>query len=447
MKKFNTIDELLKYTENIKGHTFRDFDKNGKLEENLKRNKGALGQVIEEVFYGYPPNNIAKADFDNLGVELKVTGFIKNKNGTVSAKERLVLSKIDYNSIVEEKFDFSKLLFKNRKLLIIWYEYEKGKSPADFVIQNFQLYDMDEHGDIAVIKNDFEIIKQKVITGTAHELSEGLTSYLGAAPKGINSLDVTSQPNSGEMAMKRAYALKNSYMTGVLRSVKFTFEADGTEYKTIEEYVFAQVSKFIGKTQMTIYEELFKDNYKAKIPKNLNKMISDEVIGKDNELPEKNELFSKTNYVIKNIPVNEHNYPLERMSFRNLVLSEFEEEWEDSRWKNYFEEITFIVLLYEGDKKTITNGFRTFKDIKKITFNADDVELFGRTYNMVREAIRTQDISKLPYPKVIDGQVLEIAPKGLKNADAYNHFFDKDVTKVCFMIDKDFIFKKLIEDG
>jgi len=253
MKKFNTIDELLKYTENIKGHTFRDFDKDGKLEENLKRNKGALGQVIEEGFYGYSVNNSAKADFDNLGIELKVTGFIRNKNGTISAKERLVLSKIDFNSIINEEFDFSKLLFKNRKLLIIWYEYEKDKNPADFVIQDFQLYDMDEQGDITIIKNDFEIIKQKVVIGEAHKLSEGLTSYLGACPKGINSLDVTNQPNSSEMAMRRAYALKNSYMTGVLRSVKFAFEADGVQYKTIEEYVFAQVSKFIGKTQSDIY--------------------------------------------------------------------------------------------------------------------------------------------------------------------------------------------------
>lgn len=445
MKKFNTIDELLKYTENIKGHTFRDFDKDGKLEENLKRNKGALGQTIEEGFYGYSVNNSAKADFDNLGIELKVTGFIRNKNGTISAKERLVLSKIDYNSIVNEEFDFSKLLFKNRKLLIIWYEYEKDKSPADFVIQDFQLYDMDEQGDITIIKNDFEIIKQKVVIGEAHELSEGLTSYLGACPKGINSLDVTNQPNSPEMAMRRAYALKNSYMTGVLRSIKFAFEADGVQYKTIEEYVFAQVSKFIGKTQSDIYEEIFKNKYEARIPKNLNKMISDKIIGKDVDLPEKNPLFSKTNYVIKNIPVDKHNYPLERMSFRNLVLSEFEEEWENSRWKNYFEEVTFIVLLYVGNSK-IKNGFRIFKDIKKITFNAEDVELFGRTYNMVREAIQMHDISKLPYPKAIDGQILEIAPKGQKNDDAYNRFFDRDVTKVCFMIDKDFIFKKLNED-
>lgn len=444
MKKFSSIDELLEFTENIKGHTFRDFDINGRLEDNLRGNKGVLGQIIEEGFYGYPINNVAQADFDELGVELKVTGFVKNKNGTVSAKERLVLSKIDFNSIVNEEFDFSKLIFKNRKILIIWYEYEKSKNPADYVIRDFQLYDMDEHGDITIIKNDFEIIKQKVIVGEAHELSEGLTSYLGACPKGINSSDLTYQPNSTILAMRRAYALKNSYMTGVLRNINLVFENDGVEYKTIEEYVFAQVSKYIGKTQMAIYEELFQNSYENKIPKQLNKIISNELLGKDSELIEKNELFSKTNYIIKNIPVDINNYPLERMSFRNLILSEFVEDWETSIWKNYFEEITIIALLYEGDKKELTNGFRVFKDIKLITFTNDDIDKFGITYSKVKEAIEYNDISKLPYPGSLDDQILEIAPKGQKNDDAYNNFFKKDVTKVSFMITKEFLFRKLI---
>jgi len=442
MKKFNNRDELLTYTTNIKGKTFKDFDKNKRLEKNLKRNKGVLGQIIEEGFYGYSLNNSAKADFDNLGIELKVTGFIRNRNGSVSAKERLVLSKIDYNRIIHENFNFSKLLFKNKKLLIIWYEYVRNTNPADFVIHNFQLYDMEAHGDISIIKNDFNIIKQKVINGEAHDLSEGLTSYLGAATKGVNSLDLTTQPYTTKKAMKRAFALKNSYMTGVLRTLDLSFQPNTLPYKTIEEYVQKKIGKFIGQTQMDIHEELFNSRYTNQIPKNLNKKISDFVLGKDTELSKENPLFAKTNYIIKNIPVNQNNYPLERMSFRNLTLSEFSEQWIYSTWKNYFEEVTLIVLLYEGTPK-IKNGFRILKGIKLITFNADDIALFEKTYNMVRIAIKTQDISQLPYPKSFINQALEIAPKGQKNDNAYNNFFNSNITKVCFMLDKEFIFKKL----
>lgn len=436
---FKTVDELLKYTDNIKGKTFRELDKDNLLQKN-KKDKGNFGKIIETGFYGYPNNNKAEADFNDLGVELKVSGYIKNKNGTVSAKERLVLSKIDYNSIVNEEFNYSKLLFKNKKILIIWYEYDKEKDMSDFIITDYQLYDMS--GDEIVIKNDFEIIKEKVLEGYAHLLSEGDTSYLGACTKGATSDDKTKQPFSSIPAKPRAFSLKNSYMTGILRSLDLTFTVDNLEYKTIDEYVYAQVKKFIGKTQTEIYFALSGIEYKNDIPKNIGKMISDKAIGKDKELPEKNDLFRKTNYIIKNLPVDNNDYPLERMSFRNLTLSDFKDEWENSWWKTYFEEVTIIVLCYEGSLK-IRNGFRKLKDIKKITFNSDDIDVFGRTYNMVKQAIDNKDITKLPYPNSFSGQILEVAPKGIKGDNAYINLFKSDTTKVCFMMNKDFLFSKL----
>ena len=440
---FNTIDELLEYTKQIRGKTFKEFDINHILTSDSK-DKGNLGKVIETGFYKYPNNNKAEADFANLGVELKVSGYVKNKNGTISAKERLVLGKIDYNNIVHEEFNFSHLLFKSKKILIIWYEYDREKEYKDFVITDFQLYDMT--GDSLIIKNDFELIKQKVLDGKAHLLSEGDTSYLGACTKGATGKDRTTQPFSTELAMPRAYSLKNSYMTGILRSAHLILDVDNVEYKTIEEYVFAQIQKFIGKKQLDIFEQVTNKKITGKTPKQLNKMISDELIGKDEELPKKNPLFQKVNYIIKNLPVNEVGYPIERMSFRNLIISEFKDDWEDSFWKNYFEEVTLIVICYRGDKGS-KNGERTLEGVKQITFNENDVELFGKTYNQVKRAIEQHDVSLLPQPKRLEGQILEVAPKGQKGDDAYINFFKKDVTKVCFMLDKDFLFAKLNESN
>ena len=87
--KFKTIDELLEYTKNIIGKTFKEFDSEGRLNSGLS-DKGILGKIVETGFYHYPNNNAATADFENLGVELKVTGYVRNKNGTISAKERVV---------------------------------------------------------------------------------------------------------------------------------------------------------------------------------------------------------------------------------------------------------------------------------------------------------------------------------------------------------------------
>lgn len=523
--KFKSINELLEYTENIKGKTFREIDSQNLLENttNLMGNKGILGHVVESGFYKYPINSNPQADFDEIGVELKVTGYKKSKKGVLSAKERVSLSKIDYHGIVNEEYDFSKLISKNKKILFIWYEYEKEKDIGDFLITDYQLYDMGQDEDI--IRNDFYLIKQKVCDGLAHELSEGDTSYLGACTKARTSKDRTSQPYSSIMAKPRAYSLKNSYMTGILRSIghddeipispeleveglsaledflnsdveksdeelrlleKFInpdifntneneFEAlkgliyneglkdadviEGLKsldefvslkikdsihrYKTVEEYVYDKIKDYIGKSQLDILHELTGKTYEDNIPKNINKMITDALIGKDKELPEKDDLFAKTNFIIKNLPLTKRGKARERMAFRNLRLSEFEEEWDDSDWKAYFEEVTLLVILWREPDSSCRNGYRVLDGVKKISFDDDDLRSFEISYLMVRETILNQDTSLLPTPNSFDGQYLVVAPKGQKGDDAYNNFFKKDTTKVTFMLTKEFLNEKL----
>ena len=79
MENFTSIAELLNYTDSIRGKKFKEFDPNNILNVTSLRDKGILGKLIETQFYKYPNNSYAKADFDNLGVELKVTAFKRNK--------------------------------------------------------------------------------------------------------------------------------------------------------------------------------------------------------------------------------------------------------------------------------------------------------------------------------------------------------------------------------
>ena len=451
--KFKTEKELLKYTSKIDGKTFEEIDSKNLLKNtNPKRQKGILGQIVETGFYKYDLNNKSNADFENLGIELKVTGYKQNKNGSISAKERLVLSKIDFNKIINETYESSHLLEKCKKMLIIWYLYEPKKEAKDYVITHHQLYDMNK--DEYIFKSDFELIKEKVLNGKAHELSEGDTSK-----------DRTSQPFSDIPSKPRAYSLKNSYMTGILRNsikskitlnieqsklnLNHDFEIDNSHgnlekiprFKTIEEYITAKIKPYIGKTQLEILREITGKTYAEKIPKQISKMISDILIGKDNELYKKDELFTKTNYIIKNLPVNGEK-ALERMSFKSLELNDFNDNWEDSYWKNYFEEVTLITICYEG-KSGSKNGYRTLKEVKKITFNDDDLDSFEKTYNLVKKTIDTQNTELLPKPKSFDNQKLVVAPKGVKGDDAYNNFLKQNKTKVAFMLTKELLNEKL----
>lgn len=509
---FKSEEELLDYTSNIVGKTFKDIDSKHLLDNaSLTRQKGLLGHVVETGFYRYPINSDSRADFEELDIELKVTGYIKNKNGTLRAKERLVLSKIDYNRIVNETFENSHVLGKCKKMLIIWYEYDSKKEAKDFIITHYQLYDMTQ--DEKIFKNDFEIIKGKVLNGKAHELSEGDTSYLGACTKARTSADRTTQPFSDILSKPRAYSLKNGYMTGILRenieksfteikgkifdkkshkvskelspklndftkntnstkstqvvldipsklpvdltkntnmpnnsqkNIKQTIIDTENKFYTVEEYVTNKLKPYFGKTQLQILEEITKKTYDEKIPKNISKMISDKLIGKDEELPKKDKLFAKTSFIIKNLPIQKNGKPRERMSFKTISLSEFEEDWADSFWKNYFEETKLIVISYQevnGSK----NGYRVLKDVKKVTFNDNDLDEFEKTYNQIKLAIDKKDLKLLPTSaNGFKNQLLEIAPKGIKGDDAYNNFFKRNKTKVAFMISKKLLYEKLV---
>lgn len=444
--KFKTEEELLEYTSNIKGKTFKEIDSKHLLDTaSLTRAKGLLGHVVESGFYDYPINSDSRADFEELDIELKVTGYVKNKNGSLRAKERLVLSKINFNEIVNETFESSHVLGKCRKMLIIWYEYDSTKAAKDFMITDYQLYDMSN--DFEIFSNDFEIIRGKVLEGKAHELSEGDTSYLGACTKARTSADRTTQPYSDVLPKPRAYSLKNAYMTGILRELTekpTILEINSKqEFKTVIEYVNDKLKPYFGKTQVEILEEITGQKYDEKIPKNISKMISDELIGKDDDLAKIDDLFAKTCFIIKNLPIKEDGKPRERMSFKTISLSDFETDWEDSYWKSYFEETTLIVICYQEKNKS-RNGFRVLKDVKKITFDENDLDEFEKTYNQIKLAIEKKDISLLPTPtNGFKNQLLEIAPKGVKGDDAYVNFFKNDKTKVSFMISKKLLNNKI----
>ena len=53
----------------------------GKTTYANKLRKGGLGNLLEEVFFGYKANSNQEADFAEAGVELKVTPYEVKKRG------------------------------------------------------------------------------------------------------------------------------------------------------------------------------------------------------------------------------------------------------------------------------------------------------------------------------------------------------------------------------
>ncbi|KAB2863640.1 MAG: DNA mismatch repair protein MutH [Exiguobacterium chiriqhucha] len=434
--KFNSIDELLNKTSEIVGKTFKELDSNNYFDKS-SNDKGILGKIVETGFYGYPNNNKAEADFDELGVELKVSGFTVTKKGLWSAKERISLSQINFKKIVDQEFQYSSLISKNRKILFIWYEFAKGGDPRDFVIRDYQLYDMTAIEP--VIEKDYLIIQDFVRKGLAHNLSEGNSVILGAATKGASG-QTQVQPYSSIKAKTRAFSIKNSFIKGVLKEHRANYELILPKELTPEEWLWNRLKKFKGMTQINILKTVDANSVKDTIPKGIGGMIQKRTIGDEEDL-EKVELFNKLTYRIKSIPINPNYYPLEKATFKTLHKEEFQDEWDSSDWKLFFEESTFFYVGYVGEDKSIKNGHRKLECLFKVTFTPEEIESFEKTYNQIQFAIATNDISSLPTATRCPNSPLVISTKGGKGDSCYKTFMSGG-RKTCFMFNKDFLFKK-----
>lgn len=220
--KFNKYDaqSIENYAKKLIGLTFNDVIKMNNTPFKKIGGKGRLGQIIEKHYFGYGLNSNAKADFEEAGIELKVTGYKKlKKTGLPSPKERLVLNIINFFDICNETFESSALMKKNKKILFVFYEYDDKlkNNKLDFKINYVKLFEIPKK-DLIQVKNDWETIQSKIKSGNAHKLSEKDTLWLGACTKGASKKSVRNQPFSDKQAMQRAFSFKTKYMKHILNT-------------------------------------------------------------------------------------------------------------------------------------------------------------------------------------------------------------------------------------
>ena len=218
-------ESIENYAIQLTDKTFMDviLEKNNVMSDAVeayanKLRKGGLGNLLEEVYFGYKANSNQEADFPEAGVELKVTPYEVTQKGELRAGERLVLTMINYDSPIEMEFYKSHAWEKMRLIILIYYWRNKQlNSNLLYKIGFVKLFTPPE-ADLEIIKQDYDYIVNTIRDGRAHELSEGDTMYLGACTKGANAEKSTVPQYYGDKipARKRAFCFKNSYMTYVL---------------------------------------------------------------------------------------------------------------------------------------------------------------------------------------------------------------------------------------
>ena len=432
MKKSNVVRETEAY----------------EIKHEDKKRKGGLGEIIEERYFHYPANNDARPDFDKAGVELKVTPYKQNKNGSFSAKERLILTMTDYFKVVNEEFEDSHMWQKARLILLVYYLYQKEiENRLDYKIGYVNLFTPPEE-DIKIIKQDFEVIKQKIKDGKAHELSEADTLYLGAAPKAATSRNRRKQPYSDELAKPRAFSFKTSYMTYILNHYiipgKNTYESiikEKTE-ESFEDYVIHKIEQYRDNTVHELCDK-FQIPYKDKKPKNLEAMLTYRMLGIKHA-----EEFEKANIVIKTIRINKNNRIKENMSFPIFNFKELiEEEWDDSTFGNYLRETKFLFVVYKYDD----NDELRLKGCQFWNIPYDDLEkevkvVWEKTKQLIKNGLKIEvkngkNCSNLP--KISENRVCHVRPHGRNAQDTYELPDGRRLTKQCFWLNNSYILSQL----
>lgn len=457
MEKSYTEEEIQVLAKSAIGKTFGELnnmkvvsissDQYDKDEE--KFNKAFFGHLFETNVYGYDINSTSAPDFLDAGIELKVTPYKRNKNNTLSAKERLVLNIINYMTEYKNDFYSSHFWYKNNKIQIIWYLYEPNKNKNDLKITHEKLFTFPKE-DLPIIINDWKTIIDKIKNGKAHEISEADTMYLGACTKGANKNSVREQPFSNIKAMQRAFCLKTSYMTGLVRQCIGNYEDVEKVLKNVGEsftdFVENVVNKYKGKTQTELMKEFNIDSN----AKNLNGILIARMFNVKSRLRETDE-FQKANIVPRTVRVEENGRIKESLPFPYFNFDSFKTtDWENSELKEELETTKYMFFVFKRQQNDyIFSGIKLWNMPESIIENQVK-DMWNKTKEVILSGSIVKSIDnngkrETNFPGMSDNGICHVRPHARDSKDTLPlPVIDKltgltKYTKHCFWINNKYI--------
>lgn len=374
-----------------------------------KKNKGDLGSLLELYYFKHRPPTNSGPDFEQAGVELKATGLVRDKNRNLKAKERLVLTMINYEGIINETWETSTLKKKCQLMLLMFYLYEKQVEVIDrkFIIDPI-LYRMFEW-DMDTIRMDWEAIKTKVVQGKAHELSEGDTVFLRAARKGAGGPDepLRRQPNSPIGAKARAFAFKSIYIDSIVAGQNKARDVlEVTADISFEDAVKNKFSRYLGRPTGDIALK-FGMSKTSGAQKGFHRQLALKMLADGgSSVPE----LERAGIELKTIRLGVNGKARESMSFPGFKFLEIvNEEWEDSSFLEKLER-KFLFVVF----RTTADGKEIFE--RALLWNMPHIDLL-EAQRVWEETKRRVAIDATDLPKTSESRVAHVRPKGKDGND------------------------------
>ncbi len=439
---------IFNYSKGLLGKTLRDFVW---LDYKPKKGKGSLGQMVENIYFQLETNNYAGADFSTAKMELKCTPLKEGKQGEYLIKERLVCNMINYCEVVNENFERSHFFLKCQLMLLLFYLHQANCDKLDLEFIFSVLWRLPKK-DLLIIRNDYELIVEKIKQGKAHELSEGDTMYLGACRKGQKGDSLMHQPNSTIGAPRRAFSLKMAYMRSILKYVLESgknavtnipkLESELVSFKSLKKHSFDEIilkrfRPYLNLSYKTIAKKKNVDisnNPKNKLALIANAIVSSSKCSNVN----KSEEFLKAGLTMKTIRVQANGKIKEAMSFENINYIEIAkcDNWFDSRLYELFSS-RFLFVIYQEMHKGQEDYM--LSDVFFWTMPQKDLEVAEEYWNHIKTNVLANHISEQYWWKGTDRRKFHVRPKAQKSKDLAPTINGMGAKKFCYWFNNDYV--------
>ncbi|WP_195454924.1 Sau3AI family type II restriction endonuclease [Turicibacter sanguinis] len=382
-----TEQQIFEAAKELEGRKLGELDKTGWLKK--KKDKGAIGNMIQSDFFGIPANSIKGPDFQYHHIELKVTPVKRIRGNGFSAKERLVLGMINYLEDYEIPFEESIVYKKAGHMLLVFYLYEENTPVEEFKIIKTTRFELPE-SDLEQVKLDYQSIIDKITIGQAHEISEKQQKIMGACTKGQGKgKDYTSQPNNPSIdAKSRAYSYKVGYMSSYFRNLMTPDEVEHIllqegfqkSNQTFLESVESVLKNYIGKTDEEIQIEL---STRVKGKSSLFNLMGSMLTTNGKNINHTDE-FLKEGLAIKTVCDCLDKSKNQDMSFPNIDFTEIlNDPFEESTWSGWLTQTKYILAVwkeYEAKKYRFI-GYKIWEPDEEL------IDTASKLYNKVKDML------------------------------------------------------------
>ncbi|MBN9230287.1 MAG: DNA mismatch repair endonuclease MutH [Legionella sp. 40-6] len=211
-------EELLQRCQTIAGLSFSQLCAyvGVQIPEQESQRKGWIGQVIEQAL-GADGKNLARPDFQELGIELKTLPL----SARHIPSESTFITTIPLLTIHQESWENSSCFAKLKRVL--WLPVE-GDATIPYahrrIGQAFLWSPVDE--DLRILKEDWIYLTSQIVLGCLDELDATVGTYLQIRPKGANGKSLCyafDREGNKVKTLPRGFYLRSRFTAMLLNQV------------------------------------------------------------------------------------------------------------------------------------------------------------------------------------------------------------------------------------